>query len=83
MDKGMLKDVLGFDVMLTPKIITIVYWLGLFGIVLGAVAAVLAGKLLAGVVAFIAGAIGWRIWCELMIVLFKINQNIQRIADKA
>lgn len=35
-----------------------------------------------GVGVIVGGAIGARIWCELLIVLFKINENIKKVADK-
>jgi hypothetical protein len=30
----------------------------------------------------VGGGVGARIWCELLIVLFKIHENIKKIADK-
>lgn len=35
-----------------------------------------------GIAIALASAVGARIWCELMIVLFKINDNLKAIADK-
>lgn len=32
-----------------------------------------------GLLLIIGGAIGARIWCELMIVIFKINENLQAL----
>jgi hypothetical protein len=40
------------------------------------------GKFLMGVIITVAGAVGARIWCELLIVLFKIHENIKKLADK-
>jgi len=39
-------------------------------------------NILGGLGVMIGGAIGARIWCELMIVLFKINENLQKIINK-
>ena len=85
-----MKNLFFFNKMLTPKIITIVYWLLL-------VAAVLSGldmmfneydgltvmSFFMGLAVSIGSMIGARIWCELLIVLFKIHENLQSIAEKA
>ena len=75
------KDVLFFDKMLTPKIITVVYWLGIIGVILGALGMLFAGEFL---VAFglLFGLLLVRIYCELMIVAFKINEALQVMKDK-
>lgn len=77
------KDVLYFDSMLTPKIITFVYWLLLLFVVIGAAGMIVTGGVVHGLILFFSGVVGTRIWCELMIVLFKINENIQKLADKS
>lgn len=77
-----LQDVFFFKSMLTPKVITVVYWLSLAGITLAGIAAMVAGSFLGGIGMIVAGAIGVRLWCELILVLFKINENVQRIADR-
>lgn len=79
-----MKDLLFFDSMVTPKIITVIYWLLLVSILLSGLGAMFMnqGGLFAGLGILIGGAIGVRIWCEMLIVLFKINANLQKIADK-
>ena len=76
-----MKDIFFFDSMLTPKIITFVYWLMLLGsLVLGLGLMYEAGNL-GGLVIIIGGAIASRIWCELLIVLFKIHENSQKMIN--
>ena len=84
-----MKDVFFFDNMLTPKIITVVYWLLLAGAVIGGLASMFAGyggfgfgKFLMGIVYAVAGAVGARIWCELLMVAFKMNEALQEIRRK-
>ncbi len=84
------RQIFFFDSMLTPKIITFVYWLGLVGVVIGGLVSMFAGfggltfgKFLMGLVVIVGGAIGIRIYCELLIVLFKIHENIHKLAEKA
>lgn len=78
-----MRDILFFDSMLTPKIIIFVYWLGLLSVVLGGLGSIFSGGILQGLGVLIFGLIGIRIWCELLIVLFKINENLQKMASKA
>jgi len=40
------------------------------------------GKFITGLGIIIGGGVGARIWCELLIVLFKIHENIRKMADK-
>jgi hypothetical protein len=88
MRRYMMKDIFVFDAMLTPKIITFVYWLLLFSVVMSGLGTMFSGsggifsRFLLGVFIIIAGGIGARIWCELLIVLFKINENIKTLADR-
>lgn len=82
------RDVLFFDSMLTPKIITIVYWLllvvvllaGLGSIFLYGIANATFGGFVKGILITVGGAVGARIWCELLMVFFMINENIQKMA---
>lgn len=72
--------------MLTPKIITFVYWLLLLGSLLSGLGSMFTeygGGFFAGLGIIVFGAIGARIWCELLIVLFKIHENLQKIANKS
>jgi hypothetical protein len=84
-----MKDVLFFDNMLTPKIITAVYWLLLAACVIGGIGSMFAGyegftfgKFIMGLVYAVGGAVAARIWCELLIVLFKMNEALQEIRRK-
>ncbi len=81
-----MKDVFFFDSMLTPKIITFVYWIMLLGSLvsgLGSMFTEYGGGFLFGLGIIIFGAIGSRIWCELLIVLFKMHESLQKIANKS
>ncbi len=80
------KDVFYFDEMLTPKLITLIYWLLLLLAVLSGLGIIFTGmsfsSFIGGLLAIIIGAVFARIWCELLIVVFKIHENIRRLADK-
>jgi len=79
-----MKDILFFDSMLTPKIITFVYWLAAIAIVIGSLVMMFSqyGSFLRGLGVLIGGLIGLRIWSELLIVIFKINDSLQVIVDR-
>ncbi|GGM09428.1 DUF4282 domain-containing protein [Pseudomonas asuensis] len=78
-----MKDLLTFDSMLTPKIITLLYWLGLIMTTLAGLGYMFTQSFILGLIMLVGGLIGTRIWCELLIVIFKINQNLQTLANKA
>ncbi len=81
-----MKELLSFDSMTTPKIINIVYWLMLFVMVIGGVTNMftLGGVMgfLLGILMIVVGSLLVRIYCELMIVLFKMNEALQEIKNK-
>jgi len=84
-----MRDIFFFDNMLTPKIITVVYWfLLLVAVVIGlntmfgGYGGFTFGKFTSGIAIAVGGAIGARIWCELLIVLFKMNEALQDIRKK-
>jgi hypothetical protein len=72
------RDIFFFDSMITPKVITFIYWLMLLGAVIGGIAVWNAlGIFTAGLMVMVSGVIGARVWCELLIVLFKMNEALQ------
>jgi xanthine/uracil permease len=80
-----MKDVFFFDSMLTPKIITLLYWVGLISVVTCGIAAMFGmfgAGFWSGLAILVGGVIGTRLWCELLIVMFKINENLKAIANR-
>ena len=75
-----MRNVLFFDDMLTPKLITLIYWLGVIGVVVTSVTYMFSQNFLAGLGMLIMGVIAVRVWCELIIVIFKINENLKVVA---
>lgn len=85
-----MRKILFFDSMVTPRIITVVYWLLLFSVAWSGVGFMFIGfggfsfgKFLLGLCIMGGGAIGVRIWCELLIVLFKMNEALQDIREQS
>lgn len=87
----MKNKILFLDTMITPKIITGIYWMLLlsclgYGLnhIFGGYEGFTFSKFITGI--FIIGlsavglsAVGVRIWCELLIVIFKINENLKKL----
>lgn len=90
-----MKQYLYFDDMISPKVITFIYWLLLLGVAFGGLAMLVSafglmkyngfagfGMLVLVPLVVVAGALLVRIYCEVMIVLFKINEALQDIRLK-
>ncbi len=86
----MVKKFMYFDEMLTPKIIQIVFW-AISALIIISGLVVIAGsfssynggaQFFTGLLIIILGPIGIRIWCELMIVIFKIHESLQAIRER-
>lgn len=83
-----MKSLFFFDSMLTPKLLTALYWLLLLSVFVSGLGAMFSGyqgvttqTFFLGIATMLGGALIARIWCELMIVLFKINDNLQVLRD--
>ncbi|MBE7420578.1 MAG: DUF4282 domain-containing protein [Ideonella sp.] len=83
-----MKSLLFFDSMITPRIITFIYWLLLFAALIGGIGAMFTfGRLsfsgfATGLAIIAGGALGARVWCELLMVLFKINEHTHKMAER-
>lgn len=91
------KDFISFRKMLTPVIIKVLFWIGLgfsalYGIVLlfgGIIGGIVNGEfglviggLLGGPIVAVLGALGTRLYCELLIVIFQINDTLTDIKNQ-
>ena len=76
-----IKDLLYFDKMVMPKVITIIYWLALAGVLIGGLVTMFQ-SFLTGLGVLIGGAIAVRLYCEIFMVMFKMNEALQDIRGK-
>lgn len=76
-----MEDFLAFRKMLTPLIIQIVFWLGLIVCVLGGLAAIIGGNGLPGLFMLFLGPIAVRIYCEILILVFRMNDTLTDIKN--
>jgi hypothetical protein len=80
------KDFLAFRKMITPTIIQFLFWAGVLVLVVLSVGMVVEGadkdsKPLVGlgIAVLVVGPILWRIYCEVMILFFRMNETLSDI----
>ncbi|HUV51816.1 MAG TPA: DUF4282 domain-containing protein [Dehalococcoidia bacterium] len=80
-----MSDFFSFRRMITPAIIQVIFWIGLLAIVGASLALLIAGDeawtRVMGIVYLIIGPILWRVWCEIMILLFRISETLTDIKN--
>lgn len=82
-DKNDFKDFLKFKHMITPIIIQILFWVGVAICVFSGLFAMVQGELgsfLGGILVLIVGPIVVRIYCEILILFFRMNETLSEIA---
>ena len=85
-----LKDFLAFRRMVVPLIIQVIFWLGVGLFVLAGLISMISGisrpgeriLILLGFLWIIFGPIVWRIYCEVLIVIFRINETLTDIKNE-
>ncbi|MGE4570705.1 MAG: DUF4282 domain-containing protein [Gammaproteobacteria bacterium] len=78
-DKIDTNEIFSLDVMIAPKLITILYWLLLFLAIGSGFGAIFEGDVFFGLFLMASISIGGRIACELMIVIFRINETLHEM----
>jgi len=91
----MLNDFLSFDTYVFPRIVKLVYFVGLALIALSAIGGILGGlavmfaepgtglfMIVAALIGAVVGAVVWRLVVELWLVIFSINDNLKAIRDR-
>ncbi len=75
---------INFDELIMPSVIKVIYVIASIGIILGALS-VPGGEFspLMRILFVMLGLLGVRLYCELIIVLFKISANISKIVAKS
>jgi hypothetical protein len=85
-----MDDYLTFRKMITPVIIQVLFWLGVVGVVVASLFQIVRGILpnygggamvLRGLVILIVGPLLVRVYCELLILLFRMNETLTEIRD--
>jgi hypothetical protein len=81
-----MSDFWSFRKMITPVIIEILFWVGVIVCIIGGLILITAGiktneaqSVLSGVLLLILGPLGVRIYCEILIIFFRINETLTEI----
>ncbi|HEY0720544.1 MAG TPA: DUF4282 domain-containing protein [Gammaproteobacteria bacterium] len=83
-----IRDIFFFDELLTPKVITLLYWLALLYVAVSGLSVMFAGdkmtfaRFTSGLGVMLGGVVAARIGSELLVVAFKINENLQTLANR-
>ncbi len=74
-------DFLRFETMITPVVIEIIFWIAVIITIIGGIVTMTRGgwSVLGGFLILILGPIAARIYCEILIVFFRINDHLRAI----
>ena len=78
-----MDDVLKFRTFVTPKLIQLIFFLGVIACVLAGFASMAQGGVFGGLLLLLIGLLVVRIYCELTIIIFSIHDRLKGIEDKA
>jgi len=77
-----LKEASSFDTMITPVVIKIVFWIGVIGCVIGGIGMFFNDSgIVSGLLCILLGPLVVRIYCEIIIIMFKIFQALKQIEN--
>ena len=82
-----MNDFWAFRRMITPLIIQIIFWIGAIGLFIGGIVGIAtahdggAGQIVWGILLMILGPLWVRIWCELLILFFRMNETLTEIKN--
>lgn len=77
-----MKEILFFESLITPKLLTAFYWLALIGVLFSGLALIFNGSFFSGIFSIIFGAVGTRVFFEMIMIVFKNNEYLKKIAEK-
>ena len=75
-------DFLRFETMITPVLIQVIFWLAVLASLVIGIMAIVSGEqfgVLVGIAIIIFGPIVARIYAEILIVVFRINEHLRQI----
>ncbi len=86
---GGFNDFITFRTMITPVVIQVLFWIGVTLTVLGGLGFMVAslsngsavGALL-GLLYLVLGPLFWRVYCEIIIIFFRVYETLLQIRDK-
>jgi len=88
--EAIMEDFLKFRKMITPVIIQVLFWVGVAGAVIAALVMMAmsfgsygggAAQFLGGLIMLVIGPVVVRIYCELLILFFRMNETLTDIKN--
>ena len=85
------KELTSFNKMITPSIIQVIFWVGVAFSVISGLIQIIAGisspfaggiQVVIGLLTLVVGPLITRVYCELMIVVFKMQETLHNIDKK-
>ncbi len=76
-----MNDFLSFKKMITPIFIQIIFWIYIAIVVIGGLVMISQDQALTGILVIILGPIFVRVFTEILIVIFRINDTLTEISD--
>ncbi len=73
------NDVFTFKTMVSPVLIQIIFWVGVLVCIVGGFVTMFSGFFLTGLGQILIGPLVLRVFCEVFMVTFKINEGIQTL----
>jgi hypothetical protein len=77
----LMRDFFAFRTMITPFVIQVIFVIGLILVVIGGIGALANDQPIIGLALLIFGGLYWRILCELLIVVFRMNKSLDAIKE--
>jgi hypothetical protein len=74
-----LGEYLTFRKMITPVFIQVIFWLAVVAIVIAALVQIANDNAAGGIALLLLGPLGARVYAEILIVIFRINDNVAGI----
>jgi hypothetical protein len=72
-------EYLTFEKMIAPVVIQVIFWIGVVGVVIAGLVTLFSSSFLAGLATIILGPLVIRIYCEILLVFFRILDNLREI----
>lgn len=76
-----MKLLLGFDTLFTPKMLVVCYWLSMIAIIIAGLIAMKITGFIVGATTIVLSLIFCRVMYELIMIAFKNNEYLRRIAE--
>lgn len=76
-----MRKFLTFDEMIAPAVITVVYWIVIALIIIGLIGSIFGGfrSFVLGIVGAVVALILWRVYCEIILIFFRIHAQLDEI----